>query len=101
MKQEKVDYCFAVTSFALLNQRENKITAANRIEIFHLEHFETRSQDLAEFYHDAGQLSRGKVEAFKQQKPPFLKSVTPYILPRHFVQDVDTPEDWKRAELIY
>jgi hypothetical protein len=25
----------------------------------------------------------------------------PVILPRHLVQDIDTPEDWKRAELMY
>ncbi|NCB82761.1 MAG: pseudaminic acid cytidylyltransferase, partial [Bacilli bacterium] len=25
----------------------------------------------------------------------------PIILPRHLVQDIDTPEDWVRAELMY
>ena len=101
MKQEKVDYCFTVTSFAFPIQRAIKITAENRIEMFYPEHFETRSQDLEESYHDAGQFYWGKAEAFKQQKPLFSKSATPYILPRHMVQDVDTPEDWKRAELMY
>ena len=101
MKQEKVDYCFTVTSFAFPIQRAIKITAENRIEMFYPEYFETRSQDLEESYHDAGQFYWGKAEAFKQQKPLFSKSATPYILPRHMVQDVDTPEDWKRAELMY
>jgi pseudaminic acid cytidylyltransferase len=101
MKQEKADYCFTVTSFAFPIQRAIKITVENRIEMFYPEHFETRSQDLEESYHDAGQFYWGKAEAFKQQKPLFSKSSTPYILSRHLVQDVDTPEDWKRAELMY
>jgi pseudaminic acid cytidylyltransferase len=101
MKQEKADYCFTATSFAFPIQRAIKITAENRIEMFYPEYFETRSQDLEESYHDAGQFYWGKSEAFKQQKPLFSKGATPYILPRHLVQDVDTPEDWKRAELMY
>ena len=101
MKQEQAEYCFTVTSFAFPIQRAIKVTAENQIEMFYPEHFETRSQDLEESYHDAGQFYWGKAEAFKQQKPLFSKSATPYILPRHMVQDVDTPEDWKRAELMY
>jgi len=101
MKREEADYCFTVTTFAFPIQRAIKISVKDRIEMFYPEHFGTRSQDLEEAYHDAGQFYWGKAEAFKQQKPFFSKGSTPYILPRHLVQDVDTPEDWKRAELMY
>jgi pseudaminic acid cytidylyltransferase len=101
MMQEQVDYCFTVTSFASPIQRAIKVTAENRIEMFYPENLETRSQDLEESYHDAGQFYWGKAESFRQQKPLFSKDSTPYILPRHLVQDVDTPEDWRRAELMY
>ena len=101
MQSTQADYCFTVTSFAFPIQRALKVTAKNRIEMFYPEHLETRSQDLEESYHDAGQFYWGKAESFKQQKPLFSKSATPYILPRHLVQDVDTLEDWKRAELMY
>ena len=101
MKQEKADYCFTITSFAFPIQRAIKMKAKNRIEMFYPKHFETRSQDLEESYHDAGQFYWGKAEAFKMQKPLFSKSATPYILPRHLVQDIDTPEDWRRAELMH
>ena len=63
--------------------------------------FEKRSQDLVEAYHDAGQFYWGKAEAFKLQKPFFSSIASPYILPRHLVQDIDTKEDWKRAELMF
>ena len=101
MMQEQVDYCFTVTSFASPIQRAIKVTAENRIEMLHPENLETRSQDLEESYHDAGQFYWGKAESFRQQKPLFSKGATPYILPRHLVQDVDTLEDWRRAELMY
>jgi pseudaminic acid cytidylyltransferase len=101
MQSTQADYCFTTTSFSFPIQRAIKITEDNRIEMFYPEHFETRSQDLEESYHDAGQFYWGKAEAFKQQKPLFSKGATPYILPRHLVQDIDTPEDWKRAELMY
>ena len=101
MQHTQVDYCFTVTSFAFPIQRAIKITAENRVEMLYPEHLETRSQDLEESYHDAGQFYWGKAEAFKQQKPLFSKSATPYILPRYLVQDIDTLEDWKKAELMY
>ena len=101
MQSAQADYCFTTTSFSFPIQRAIKIIAENRIEMFYPEHFETRSQDLEESYHDAGQFYWGKAEAFKQQKLLFSKGATSYILPRHLVQDIDTPEDWKRAELMY
>jgi len=101
MKKERADYCFTATSFAFPIQRAIKVTPENRIEMFYPELLEARSQDLEESYHDAGQLYWGRAEAFKQQKPIFSKSATPYILPRYLVQDIDTLEDWKRAELMY
>ena len=101
MKQVQADYCFTATSFTFPIQRAIKVTSENRIEMFFPEYLETRSQDLEESYQDAGQFYWGKVEAFVKQKPFFSKIATPYILPRHLVQDIDTPEDWKRAELMY
>lgn len=43
----------------------------------------------------------GNAEVFKQQNSLFSKSATPYIFPRYLVQDIDTLEDWKCAELIH
>ena len=31
----------------------------------------------------------------------FGKDSIPIILPRYLVQDIDTLEDWKRAEVMY
>ena len=100
-EDEDCDSVMSATNFAFPIQRAIKVTVENRIEMFYPKHLEARSQDLDESYHDAGQFYWGKAEAFKQEKPLFSKSATPYILPRHLVQDIDTQEDWKRAELMY
>ena len=101
LKKSYADYCFTVTPFASPIQRAVKINENNRIEMFYPENFNVRSQDLEEAYHDAGQFYWGEPEAFKQEKLFFSDSATPYVLPRYLVQDLDTQDDWIRAELMY
>jgi N-acylneuraminate cytidylyltransferase len=97
----QANYCFTATSFAFPIQRAFKRTNENRVKMFYPEFFSTRSQDLDEAYHDAGQFYWGKAGAWKAEGTLFSEYATPYILPRHLVQDIDTPEDWFRAELMY
>lgn len=95
------DYAFSVTSYAFPIQRAIRITLENRVEMFNPEHFNTRSQDLEEAWHDAGQFYWGHKEAWLAGKPLFSRHAAPVVLPRHRVQDIDTPEDWVRAELMF
>lgn len=92
------DYAFSVTSYAFPIQRAIRITPNKRVEMFSPEHFNTRSQDLEEAYHDAGQFYWGRSQAWLAEKPLFSEFTAPVILSRHRVQDIDTPEDWERAE---
>ena len=94
------DFAFSVTSFAFPIQRAIRITSEQRVEMFQPEHFSTRSQDLEAAWHDAGQFYWGKAQAWLDNKPLF-SGAAPVILPRHRVQDIDTPEDWLRAELMF
>lgn len=95
------DYCFSVTRYPFPIQRSMRITKAQRCEMFQPEMFNQRSQDLEEAYHDAGQFYWGKASAWCEDKPMFSTKAIPYVLPRHRVQDIDTPEDWARAELMF
>lgn len=61
----------------------------------------TRSQDLEEAYHDAGQFYWGRSDAWLKEIPIFAGNAVPILLPRHRVQDIDTPEDWVRAEWLF
>ncbi|AKE52352.1 pseudaminic acid cytidylyltransferase [Kangiella geojedonensis] len=99
--QSGVEYAFTVTSYAFPIQRALRVDKKSGLEMFHPEHFNTRSQDLEEAYHDAGQFYWGTTEAWLAEKVIFGSSSRPVFLPRHRVQDIDTPEDWERAEYLY
>lgn len=101
LEKEACDYVFPVTSYSFPIQRALRLTENGRVEMFHPEHFTTRSQDLEEAYHDAGQFYWGTAEAWCAGKPIFSPAATPFVLPRFRVQDIDTPEDWKRAEWMF
>lgn len=94
-------YAFTVTSYAFPIQRAIKIHPTLGMEMFDSEIFNTRSQDLEEAWHDAGQFYWGKVNAWLTDKIIFGPESSPIILPRHQVQDIDTPEDWVRAEWLF
>lgn len=95
------DYAFSVTSFAFPIQRALRLTAKGGIEMFWPENQNRRSQDLEEAYHDAGQFYWGRREAWLAEQPIFSASAAPVVLPRHRVQDIDTEEDWERAEWLF
>ena len=95
------EYAFSVTSYAFPIQRAIRISKERRAEMFNPEYFNTRSQDLEEAYHDAGQFYWGKAGAWLANKPIFSHHAIPVILPRYRVQDIDTIEDWKRAEWMF
>lgn len=95
------DYAFSITSYAFPIQRAIRITADQRVDMFQPKHFNTRSQDLEEAWHDAGQFYWGQTHAWLAGKPLFSHGSAPVPLPRHRVQDIDTPEDWKRAEWLF
>ena len=101
LKDSNSDYCFSVTSFSFPIQRAIKIVQGDKVDMFYPEYFNTRSQDLEEACHDAGQFYWGKAQAFKDGLPLFSEVATPYVLPRYLVQDIDTMEDWIRAEAMH
>lgn len=101
LESSGADYAFSVTSYAFPIQRAIRITPEQRVEMFQPSQFNIRSQDLEEAWHDAGQFYWGQAAAWLAQRPLFTPHATPVRLPRHRVQDIDTPEDWVRAERMF
>jgi len=95
------DFAFSATSYAFPIQRAFRITDSGRVEMFNPEHFNTRSQDLEEAFHDAGQFYWGRAEAWLSGRAIFAERSVPVLLPRYRVQDIDTVEDWERAEWMF
>ena len=100
LKNSDAVNAFSATSMPFPIQRTFKITENSRCEMFFPEHYTTRSQDLEEAYQDAGQFYWKKLNK-ESNEIMFGKDSIPIILPKYLVQDIDTLEDWKRAELMY
>ncbi len=100
-KLKNSDACraFSVTTMSFPIQRTFKIKN-NRCQMFWPENYDKRSQDLEEAYQDAGQFYWEKTDC-KNSDVFFGKDSIPIVLPRHLVQDIDTMEDFTRAELMY
>lgn len=100
IQAEKVDYVFSATTFPFPIQRAIKLTENGHVEMFSPENFNTRSQDLEEAWHDAGQFYWGTAEAWLKKSVIFSDQSKIVELPRYRVQDIDTADDWTRAELM-
>ena len=100
LKNSNAVHTFSATTMPFPIQRTFKIDTDGRCEMFTPEHYMSRSQDLEEAYQDAGQFYWSRLNTFSN-KIMFGKDSIPVILPRHLVQDIDTLEDWKRAEIMY
>ncbi len=98
---EDVEYAFSATTFPFPIQRAISLSKDGTVSMFSPEHANTRSQDLEEAYHDAGQFYWGKASAFLSGKAFFAEHSKAVILPRKRVQDIDTFEDWDLAESLF
>lgn len=101
LQETGADYVFSVTSYAFPIQRAIFVKEDGHLEMFNPEHFNTRSQDLTEAFHDAGQFYWGQGEAWSEERIIFGARSVPLILPRYRVQDIDSSEDWERAEWMF
>lgn len=93
-------YSFSATEYAYPIFRSFLLDPEGGVKMVFAEHYGTRSQDLPQVFHDAGQFYWGRPEAWLEEKPMFGKQSIPLIIPRWRVQDIDTLDDWKRAEML-
>ena len=93
------EYCFPVAEFPSAIQRALKRNSDGEIQPFYPEFQLTRTQDLEPAYFDAGQFYWGKKKAWLRN-PRIHSSGIGYVIPSWRVVDIDTPDDWERAELL-
>lgn len=98
---ETKQFAITVTTFPFPIQRALRLTDSGGLAPLDSASIQKRSQDLEETYHDAGQFFWGRPDAILNGLPVFAEHTIPIILPRYRVQDIDTLEDWTRAEALY
>lgn len=101
LEKEDVDSIISITKFSYPIWRGFKLNSNNSVQYLWPENELKRSQDLPSVYHDAGQFYFLKVSSFLDQKKLIMKKNKAIILSEDKVQDIDTIEDWKIAELKY
>lgn len=96
----KADQVVSVVQYSFPIQRAFKIEN-DRLIMYWPENMHKHSQDLQPSYHDSGQFYWFDTESFLEQKKSFLDNAVPLELPESEVQDIDTMEDWKVAEIKF
>jgi len=95
------DYVFSAAAYPYPIQRALRVAGDGGCEMFWPEHRQTRTQDLVPAFHDAGQFYFGRGAAWLEHRAIFSPASRMHLLPKHRVEDIDTDEDWHRAELLY
>ncbi|MEQ1955722.1 pseudaminic acid cytidylyltransferase [Mesorhizobium sp. CN2-181] len=94
-------FAFSATAYAYPIQRALRRAAGGGVEMCQPEHRLTRTQDLEEVFHDAGQFYWGRRDAFLSEEPMFGPQAAPVMIPNWRVHDIDNEDDWKRAEMMF
>jgi len=101
MLNGKFDTVIPVAEFSCPIHRALKIVEADRLEMIDKKNISVRSQDLPKAYHDAGQFYWFNVKQLQQKKTLFTNNSGTLVLENSEVQDIDSIQDWKMAELKF
>ena len=101
IKSKKFNYVFSATSYRFPFFRSFTFSRREGIKVLFKNNINKRSQDLKEIICDAGQFYWGKKEAWLREKNLFTKDSDIIMVPEWRYHDLDTLDDWKRAELNY
>jgi len=98
--ESDVDSVLPIVKFSYPPQR-CLVIKDEKVQMLHPENYNVRSQDLEPYYHDVGQFYYLKSSSLIKEEKLYCENTLPIILPESEVQDIDTEEDWKIAEMKY
>ncbi len=87
-----------VTSFDFSPLRGFKVNSKQELSYAFPEYASTRSQDLPEMVHDCGRFYIARIAEFVRSRSFITPDTKALRIPRKYVQDIDTLEDWELAE---
>ena len=102
LEKSRAGTAMSVAKFTYPIQRALEVADDGCLAMVNEEHLLTRSQDLPEAYMDAAQFMWSRPAAILAAEKSLLEhGVAPVVIPTSRVQDIDTLEDWDRAEILY
>lgn len=100
MQEHDAQFAYPVTDYAHPIQRAMRRLSTGQMQFIQPEHELTRTQDLEKSYHDTGQFYWGKASAWIARMKMHTAAVG-LVVPNWRVVDIDSIDDWKRAELLF
>jgi pseudaminic acid cytidylyltransferase len=99
LNSSKAQFCFPVVEFISPIQRALTMNALGILSPFFPENELARTQDFISTFHDAGQFYWASSASWTSNSHIHSNAVG-YPLPHWRTVDIDTPDDWSRAETI-
>jgi N-acylneuraminate cytidylyltransferase len=101
MLDESVDFVMAVAEYPAPVERALAMDTDGLVTLRDASRAAARSQDLERSYHDVGQVYWGTVRAWLSEVPVAAARTRGYVVDRWRAVDIDTPDDWRMAELAF
>ena len=101
LREENTTAVIPVVRFGYPIQRALQVDERQRVSMVWPEYVTARSQDLEPRYHDAGQYYFIRRRAFDHQRTLFPDGAVAHEKSELAVQDIDTEEDWRLAEMKF
>lgn len=101
LQSSKFDCVFPVLKYSYPIQRALKLNELNKMQMISPKHIVSRSQDLKDSFHDAGQFYCFNVLKLMEAKSLWTNNTGALEVKEMEVQDIDNIEDWEIAELKY
>lgn len=100
LQKNNADFVYPVTEYAHPIQRAMRQLPSGQMQFISPENELTRTQDLEKSYHDSGQFYWGRASAWLEHRRMHTDGLG-MTIPSWRVVDIDSMDDWKRAEDIY
>ena len=94
-------YVFSGLKASTPPQRCFSLGTSMGVEMLFPQYEVTRAQDLSDFYSDAGQFYWGRRSSWESGLPIFSSQSTILEIPSGLSIDIDTLDDWHRAEFLF
>ena len=101
LKDGDWDYVLSASRAETPPERFFSLDSAKGVEMHFPENKATRTQDFLPSYHDAGQFYFGRRSSWESGLPIFSSKSTILEIPSESAVDIDTPEDWHYAEVLF
>lgn len=95
------DFVMPVRQFDCPLDRALQLDSAGKLSFLHPQNENKRTQDCETNYHDVGQYYIGRAAAWLKDKPFYAQDVRALLTSKYLAHDIDTPEDWFYAELMF